>query len=107
MSMDPFHCFGNHEVFINISQGLTLEEVDQLFSKPWLKRTNVVYYLRCGCFWDLIVKRRSRVEQSEETQRLEISMDQISLSSSSSSSSDEDSTNLTPDKVHSELTSDL
>ena len=64
----------------------------------------MIYYLRCGCFWDLIVKRR--VEQSEETQRLEISMDQISLSSSSSSS-DEDSTDFTlGSKVHSELTSE-
>ena len=27
-------------------QGVSLEEMEQLFDKPWLKRINLFYYLR-------------------------------------------------------------
>ncbi len=36
-----------------------MEGMEELFSKPWSVRTNVRFYLRCGCFLEL-VGRRSR-----------------------------------------------
>ena len=35
---------------------MPLEEIDELFSRPWLERTNVLYYLRCGCFKELKIR---------------------------------------------------
>ena len=31
-------------------QDRTLEKIEELFSLPWYKRGNVLYYLRCACF---------------------------------------------------------
>lgn len=36
----------------------TLEKIEELFSKPWLERTNVVYYLRCACFLELLPRKK-------------------------------------------------
>ncbi len=35
-------------------QGYTLEGMEELFSKPWSVRANVWFYLRCGCFLELV-----------------------------------------------------
>ncbi len=36
--------------------------MDEVLRQPWLKRTNVLYYLRCGCFLELFAKKRKRDE---------------------------------------------
>jgi hypothetical protein len=33
------------------TKGESLEKIDELFSKPWLERINLFYYLRLGCPW--------------------------------------------------------
>ena len=30
-----------------------MEQIEELFSKPWSVRVNVRFYLRCGCFLEL------------------------------------------------------
>ena len=40
-----------------------MEKIEELFSKPWSERTNVMYYLRCCSCKELIVKR---VQQGRE-----------------------------------------
>ena len=35
-------------------QNLTLEKIEELFSQPWSRRVNVLYYLRCACFLELV-----------------------------------------------------
>jgi hypothetical protein len=39
-------------------QGESLERIDKLFSKPWLERIDLFYYLRFGCPWG-VRRRRS------------------------------------------------
>lgn len=39
-----------------------MEAVEELFSKPWLERTNVLYYLRCACFVELLSRREGYEE---------------------------------------------
>lgn len=65
-----------------LMQGLTLEKMDEMFSKPWLERTNVCYYLRFGCVLDCVTRKRGR--QTEDRQRLTTSQELDSSSSSSS-----------------------
>ena len=40
------YLYPQHTTFTVHVQGETLEGIDQLFSKPWLERINLVYYLR-------------------------------------------------------------
>lgn len=72
-------------------QGVPLEKMEELLSKPWLERTNVWYYLRCGCFLEPLCRgRRGRrgVAETEDRVQLTGSRDQLSSSSSSTSTSD-------------------
>jgi hypothetical protein len=90
-----------------ILQGLTLEKMDEMFSKPWLERTNVWYYLRCGGVFELLKRRRKREER--EKKQLADSPDQLSsnssttISSSGRLSSNSSTATLISDKAREEL----
>ncbi len=47
-------------------QDRTLEKIEELFSMPWFKRGNVLYYLSCACFLKCLIKskRHEVVEQA-------------------------------------------
>jgi hypothetical protein len=53
--------------------------MDEMFSKPWLERTNVGYYLRCGCIFELLRRRRKKEikagQQLATTNPLELKME--------------------------------
>lgn len=56
------------------TKGLNLEKVDEVFSKPWLERVNVLYYLRCGCLLDTCTTKRwtrRQVPTDEEDEALQ------------------------------------
>ena len=61
--------------------------MEELLSKPWLERTNVWYYLRCGCFLEQLCRgrRRRRKTETEDREQLTGSRDQLGSSSSSTS----------------------
>ena len=49
---------------------MTLEKMEEVFSKPWLERTNVLHYLCCGC-----LRGRTR-EGSSTYQVLQVAVNQ-------------------------------
>ncbi|XP_064397042.1 glucose transporter GlcP-like isoform X3 [Halichondria panicea] len=54
---------------------LSLEQVDQLFSTPWLQRTNPLYYLTCGRVHKVLVLAVS--SSDEELRGLDISLEDL------------------------------
>lgn len=46
--------------------------MEKIFSKPWLERANVLFYLRCGCILELFRSKTTVVleEDSEDKQPL-------------------------------------
>ena len=40
--------------------------MEELFSKPWSVRTNIWFYLRCGCFLELVGRRGRSYHLPEE-----------------------------------------
>lgn len=80
-------------------QGLTLEKVEDLFSKPWRERLNVVYYLRCSCFLDPI---RGRGGRGRRYQTLQVAM----VESSSNGTYSEDREHLVQDQEEQTAESD-
>jgi hypothetical protein len=70
-----------------VMQGLTLEKIDEVFSKPWRERTDICYFLRCGCVLELLTKQRVRLIRHSDTEDMQrLTASQTSLSSSTSSS---------------------
>ena len=61
-------------------QGLTLEKMDEMFSKPWLERIDVCYYLRCVCVLECVTRKRGR-----QMKKLTASQEELGSSSSTSS----------------------
>jgi hypothetical protein len=41
-----------------------LEKIEEIFSKPWLERANVFYYLRCACFLEFLQNRKKKEGKS-------------------------------------------
>jgi hypothetical protein len=35
-----------------------LEKIEEIFSKPWLERANVVHYLNCACFLEFLQSKK-------------------------------------------------
>ena len=67
-------------------QDLTLEKIEELFSKPWLERVNIFYYLRCSCFLECVPNCCRKAEATPmETNEEEVE----SLSSSSGAGSED------------------
>lgn len=56
--------------------------MEELFSKPWLERTNVLYYLSCGC-------SKKRKEKSYQPLPVPVDQDNPPTLADSSSLSDE------------------
>lgn len=75
------------------TKGESLERIDQLFSKPWLQRINLFYYLRLGCPWSCknrghynisdITLEKSNIDEDEQKNLIE----EVEVSSEIDSSS--------------------
>ena len=67
-------CYG---IFANASfnlQGLTLENIEILYSKPWRERVQVLHYVKCLCFRKVLYKtipedceQETSMSESEQT----------------------------------------
>ena len=48
-----------YNMYLNFfAQDRTLEKIEEVFSMPWFKRGNVLYYVRCACFMECAPKRK-------------------------------------------------
>ena len=68
-------------------QDLTLEKIEELFSKPWLERVNIFYYLRCSCFLECVPNCCRKAEATPTALEMEMSEGEVEVASSSSTAS--------------------
>ncbi len=79
-----------------------MEKVEEVFSKPWSERTNVLYYLRCACFLEFFSKKRTRLSGYRKPESNHVSMDDISQSTDTSSVSEG-----SPDQIETDVSTVL